>query len=460
MKTKKTHLLTFISSLLFVIACIPLSSCTLFHKEESVKEYKRNYRFNEIRIAEQNTFRKLNNVEFPSGNRPTKSSISEQESEAYSNFSNQTYHALVDTSKSDNMSYATIGLYSLMNEFVGAASRDDLKAQLNTLLGLNETSREAFYKKIMLANSFASEETTTQLKNAAFFNNSFQYNPEFVDFLTRLYCEAYELNFATEAEKMVEWVNKAVNSDKFIDKDFLEISKDSELYLFSTLYFKNMWANKYLSENNVDDDFYLSDGSTTKATYMKHSYMTESYFDYGSYISVRDYYSGGTASITYIIPKSTDDNIFELTKNVNIFVDDLEKEVKDESEYRSWITVNLKTPKFTLKTDLNFKKSLTSLGFGDIFDENVDSFKNAFNDDSLAGYNIYVSVMKQRNEVEFNEDGTIVKSVSMAGMSKSEAAPFAGDTLDVNLNQPFIYIIRDINETPIFVGHVDNPNSK
>ena len=52
--------------------------------------------------------------------------------------------------------------------------------------------------------------------------------------------------------------------------------------------------------------------------------------------------------------------------------------------------------------------------------------------------------MKQRNEVEFNEDGSIVKSVSMSGMSKGEAAPFIGDTLDVNLNQPFIYIIRDM----------------
>ena len=38
------------------------------------------------------------------------------------------------------------------------------------------------------------------------------------------------------------------------------------------------------------------------------------------------------------------------------------------------------------------------------------------------------------------------------------AAPMENDTLDVDLNQPFIYIIRDINDTPIFVGHVDNPN--
>jgi hypothetical protein len=37
------------------------------------------------------------------------------------------------------------------------------------------------------------------------------------------------------------------------------------------------------------------------------------------------------------------------------------------------------------------------------------------------------------------------------------AAPMNNDTLDVKLNQPVIYIIRDINGTPIFVAHVDNP---
>ena len=193
---------------------------------------------------------------------------------------------------------------------------------------------------------------------------------------------------------------------------------------------------------------------------MKHSYNVESYYDYGKYISVTDQYLTGTASITYIIPKSIDDDIFELTKNINIFDEDEEKIVFDDTyeDYRQWFTVNLKTPKFTLKSDLDFKNSLSYLGFGEIFDQNYDSFKNAFDDEKLINYNIYIEKMKQRNEVEFNEDGTIVKSVSMASMAKYESAgPMDMKTLDVNLNQPFIYIIRDCNQTPIFVGHVNNP---
>ena len=425
--------------------------------KESVKTSNRRYSLNEIRIAESNTFKKLNNVAYPDGSEPLVSKISEVEKEAYNNFSNLTYHSLVDTSKKDNMSYSVAGLYSIINEMTNATSREELKEKFNTLLGLNESSRVTFYDKVIKANSFASDESTIQLKNSAFFNNEFHYNQEFVNGLTKLYCEAYQINFESEASKMAEWVNQAVNSNGFIDDKFLEINDKTQFYLFSTLYFKNAWASKYLSENNIKDDFYLTSDKAVKATYMNHSYLSQSYYDYGSYISVKDYYFSSRASVTYLVPKKLEDNIFDLTKDVNIFEEKEENIVKNEGH--GYIMVNLSTPKFTTKADVDFQKCLDNLGFGDIYNPNIDSFKNAFDDAKLEDYNIYIQKIKQKNEVEFNEDGSIVKSITMAPFGAGTAAPMRNDTLDVKLNQPFIYIIRDINDTPIFVGHVDNPTN-
>lgn len=427
----------------------------IFRTKESVKASNRRYSLNEIRIAESNTFKKLNTVSYPDGNAPSPIRTTEEENKAYNNFSNLTYHSLVNTSKKDNMSYSVVGLYSIINEMTNATSREELKEKFNILLGLNESSRVTFYDKVMKANSFASDESTIQLKNSAFFNNEFNYNQEFVDSLTKLYCEAYQIDFEVEANKMVEWVNQAVNSKGFIDDKFLEMNDETQLYLFSTLYFKNAWANKYLSENNIKDDFYLTSDKTVKATYMNHSYLSQSYYDYGSYISVKDYYFSGRASVTYLVPKKVEDNIFDLTKDVNIFEEKEENIVKNEGY--GHIMVNLSTPKFTTKSDVDFQKCLDNLGFGDIYNPNIDSFKNAFDDVRLEDYNIYIQKIKQKNEVEFNEDGSIIKSVTMASFGAGAAAPMKNDTLDVKLNQPFIYIIRDINGTPIFVGHVDNP---
>jgi len=432
------------------------SGCLWFHKEESFKSYKRSYSMNQIRIAESNTFKKLNEVIYPSNEQAKESQISDEEKEAYASFSNLSYKSVIKTSEEKNISYSPIGLYSLLNEMEYASNREELTTKLNELLGLDEESRASFYKKVMLANSFASETDTTQLKNAAFFNATFNYSQDFVNALTKLYCEAYQLDFASEQSKIVEWVNKAVNSEGFIDTKFLELTKDTELFLFSTLYFKNAWAYKYLEEDNFEDDFHLSSGETLKTTFMKHSFMSDSYYDYDKFISIKDYYYNLNASVTYLVPKSIDDDIFELTKDKNIFIDEKENEIMGENEY-SPITVNLKTPKFNLKTELNLKLCLSDLGFDDMFNPDIDSFHNAFNDPNLDGYNIYVDKMKQKNEVEFNENGSIVKSVSMASMAKESAVAPARESIDVNLNQPFIYIIKDRNDTPIFVGHVDNP---
>ena len=36
-------------------------------------------------------------------------------------------------------------------------------------------------------------------------------------------------------------------------------------------------------------------------------------------MSAEHYYHDGNASVTYLVPKKTEDNIFELTKDANIF---------------------------------------------------------------------------------------------------------------------------------------------
>ena len=455
-KNKKKAIIIVVSSIIVLsLIAISIPMSFLLQTDKSVKASKKYYKQNEIEIAKSNTFEKLNNVVYPDGIEPVFANIDDDKISAYNNFSNKTYHSLVNTSKSDNMSYSTVGLYSLINEMVKASSRDDLTDRLNNLLGLDEDARKQFYYDVMNANSFATENMTIQLKNSAFFDNRFDYSPSFVDYLTNLYCEAYQIDFSKEANKMIEWVNKAVNANDFIDKDFLELDDETALYLFSTLYFKGAWQNKYLKESNRDDDFYLSNGDVIKTKYMQHSYTTNQYYDYGSYISFKDYYYGGYASITYLVPKDTKDDIFMLTKDTDIFTEN--KNNKIENDNGGFITINLSTPKFNSKSDIDFENCLKDLGFADIYDSDIDSFHNAFASGKSDGYNLYVQKVKQRNEVEFNEDGTIVRSVSMASFGAKEAAFFEYDTLDIKLNQPFIYVIKDVNDIPIFVGHIDNP---
>lgn len=456
-KNKRKIIIACVSTAV-VLTVIGISLSQMLEVHSSVTTARRRLSVNASALAESNSVRKLNDISYPNSDAPIKNELSENEINAFNEFSNTTYHSVVNVSKADNMSYATIGLYSILNELYGAISREDLQTQFDNLLGLNEESRTNFYNKVMRANSFVSRESTTQLKNAAFFDNAYDPNPEYINKLSKLYCECYETDLQTNASKLVEWVEKAVDTKGFIDENFLGVDPFTVLYYFSTLYFKNAWAYKYLSETNIEDAFYLSNGTTTQVTYMQHEFYTDKYYDYGSYISFSDIYMNNYATVTYIVPKDTKDDIYELTKNINIFEENDEKEVSNKhGDYYEPIIVDLKTPKFKTKSDLDFKTCFESLGFGDMFDNNIDSFHKAFLEEGSEGVRFYLQQAKQRNEIEFNEDGSIVKSLSMAAMGEDKsAAPFR-DALDVKLNQPFIYIIKDINGVPILVGHVDNP---
>lgn len=438
-----------------VLVAIPLS--TMLQVTSSVKVDRRNYSINEIKIAESNTFKKLNDISYPNLANPKRFSPLESEKTAYYNFANQTYHALANASNLTNLSYSPIGLYSVMNEMVGAVSNDDLKLRLESLLGLDEAGRQNFYRKLLWGNSFATDDATIQQRNAAFFNYLYDYSPDYVNYLTSLYCEAYQIDFDRETSKMTEWINKAVHADGYVNDQFFGIDDETALFLFSTLYFKNAWTNKYLTDKNVNDNFYLEDGTIIQTDYMRHSYTSSGYYDYGDYISFKDYYVRGS-SVTYLVPKSTEDNIYSLTKDVNIFEEDEDRRVTP-SIY-STIMINLKTPKFRNKGDVNFKSCLISLGFEDMFDRSVDSFHNAFTGEKAEDRLFYLQNILQRNEVEFNEDGSTVRSLTMGSFGGAmSSGPAASDTLDIELNQPFIYIIRDYNNNPIFVGHVDNPKA-
>lgn len=442
---------------LLATAFVALIVSSLATTTDKPKLTTRKYTQAEIKIAESNTFRKLNEVKYPKGSKPLTSDITVEEMNAYNNFANTTYHALVDTTQdTSNTSYSVVGLYSVLNNLYGAIGMDSLAVQFDDLLGLNEESRMTFYDKVIKANSFATSNSTTQIKNAAFFTDKYEQSEEYIEKLTQLYCEAYQVSFYTDGDKIVKWANSAVNSEGFINEDFLEIDPDfAALYMLSTLYFKNAWANKYLSSDTYESNFNLANGTTVRTKFMKHNYFTPYYYDYGSYISVKDYYANGAGSITYLVPASDEGDIFDLTKDVNIFNEDTTKKVvpnkKDE------IMVRLMAPKFKSKIDVDFKKCFEQLNMGNMFKygANLEWFNNAFSEDDIGSF--YMNAVKQRNEVEFNEDGTVVKSVTVAAVNGAKAAPPQLDTLTVKLDQPFIYIIRDANDVPIFVGNMDNP---
>ena len=105
---------------------------------------------------------------------------------------------------------------------------------------------------------------------------------------------------------------------------------------------------------------------------------------------------------------------------------------------------------------MDFSDVLKDCGLSYLFEENSHSFNYAF-PDLGASESVHLKFVKQKNKVAFSEDGTTIKSVTMSAEMPTSVGPMEIITVDVNLNKPFIYVIYDSNDLPIYVGHLDKP---
>ena len=431
-----------LGSLVLVTAIPALIVCFIgFHNISSYRSLDRNFAMNEL----DSSYQPLNDIIYPSSAKQYVS-VDSQYTDAVNTFANNIYQNL--NNDEINFSFAPMSLYANLSILSLGSTDANVMSQFDTLLALSEAERTANYPSFYQNDYYATDSGTTQFYNGLFQSELFgTINEDFIAQLAAYYCEAYSIDFQNQSDiaKMVSWANERMNKDDFLAADNLPISDNTALYLLTTLTFDNKWLTEYSKSESYQDAFYITSSDEVETTYMRHIYVGN-YYDYDTYFSFYDQYKNGM-KIKYIVPKSTSDNIFNLTDGVDIFTDDSDVLHSDEG-------IRCAVPKFATSSSLDFVDALTQLGYGSLFDSNIDSFGSIYEDDCVLP--IYLSTCQQKNQVAFTEDGTSITSVTWSGLAAGSAAPIEGG-IDVQLNQPFIYIIYDNNDLPLYVGNVTNP---
>lgn len=428
-----------LASSLLVAFMVPIIS--FMNVRTTYNEVRRRYSLNEIEILENTSFKKINEIKYPSNQREIYG-VSEEYKTSVNNFAYNVYTEI----EKENTSFSPLGLYSNLN-IVSLASDNELVLNaFDKVLGLNKEKRKENFKNMYRSNFFVNEYGTLQMYNAVFQSNKWNYNEEFINELSDYYTDSYVLNFDNNSDvnKMLEWIDSTLDENDYLSKKDLEINELTALYFFTSIYFNNEWNIKYLEKNNYKDLFYNLNGSKETKEYMIHTYKGPVYM-YDDYISVYDTYKNNM-SIQYVVPKEIDANIFELVNNVNFLKEDEEK--LNDSYF-----IELSVPKFNFESMIDFSDIIKNIGIEELF--NLNSLNRAFKYVDENGFKL--DYIKQKNKVEFNEKGTVIKSftISMGGKATS-MAPLDPLTLEVKLNSPFIYVIYDVNGLPLYIGNVAN----
>ena len=390
-----------------------------------------------VKNAKYKSLIKLNNIKFPSskGNNLYK----EGHLNSYYNFS---YNMFLNANYSN---FSPISLYNILINVYLAISDNNASKILNDILGLNHDERILFYDQILNNNYFKNSEGEIKISNSAFYNSDkAKENKSYIEQISKTYTECYKLSFETDFNFIIDWINKALKEEKNELGDNFKDKENIAILLISSLYYKQKWKIKFDSYDTFKDIFYIDNNNKKEVYFMKHSYEVDNYYDYEKYISFYDYYSNDYL-IQYIIPKSINDNILELICNINFLYE-------NESFNKKGTYIYLSVPKFKIDNEIDFVPILEKIGLEKLFDENYGILNNPF---IIEDISYYLNKLFQKNIIELNEDGTTVKSVTYG-----EIIPMSWEYgLEVKLNRPFIYTIRDINKLPIFIGYIQEPNN-
>jgi len=220
------------------------------------------------------------------------------------------------------------------------------------------------------------------------------------------------------------------------------VGGETALVLTNAISFKAAWMHPFAETMTRDGTFTLPNGQQITVPMMHHATQL-GYAQTQGVQAIELPYAGGTTSMVILQP---------LDSTLQAFVQELNAQ-KLEGILGAIKPTNmaLSMPKFQFSTTYHLKDALAELGMIDAF----AAGENGADFSGMDGTNeLFIREVCHQAQIAVDEAGTEASAASAVVMERK--GPSAEQNVDIN--QPFLFLIRDIETgTILFFGHVTNP---
>ena len=284
------------------------------------------------------------------------------------------------------------------------------------------------------------------IANALWCEKTYNFLPDFLNTLGQNYGAGVNLlDFVNSPEPSRVTINNWVSNETNNKINNLipagAIAPQTRLVLTNAIYFDAAWQNPFSADKTQNGTFNLLDGSTVSVPMMNNE-ASYGYTQGSGYQAVELPYSGGQVAMDIIMPDAGNFTTFEsgiTAGSVSAIISNLQTK-----------SINLTMPKFNFDSSFSLNSALSALGTPIAFSNQADFSGMTGNKDLTIAdvvHKAYVAVDEQGTEAAA---ATGVVMSAMAVMNQN----------NVTIDQPFIFMIRDIQTGAIlFVGRVLNPAS-
>ena len=343
---------------------------------------------------------------------------------------------------SENRVYSPISLYAAL-AMLTEVTDGSTKQQVMDLLAADDTATlRQQIKDLWIGVYTDDDQSVCRLANGAFLWENAEVKQEAVDTLADWhFASTYRVPMGTEEadEAIAGWLNQ--NTGGLLSQEMREIQTevDNLLRLYNTIYYKSSWRDAFESSRTREDVFTAANGAKQKTEFM---HRTES----GSY-QKGDGYTAAPRSLNYgrmvfVLPDEgvTPESLLQRQG----FLAEL------TGDYNAAELV-WSVPKFDVKSSTELNEVLRSLGVTDAFDGTKADFTPLTDNGAVVG-----SVM-QAARVKIDEDGVEAAAYTEIVVDDSAMMEMP-PTVEMELDRPFLFVIFDYNNIPLFVGTVNALN--
>ena len=286
------------------------------------------------------------------------------------------------------------------------------------------------------------------LANSLWLDDDLSYHQQTMDTLAQHhYTSVYQGDFGTKKTNrdISSWLNQNTGGLLKDSADNIQLPADTVFALYSTIFFRAKWSSEFRSSENTEGVFHSPAGDTD-CTYMNKARIQGNYYwggDFGAIsLSMKD-----GSQMWLILPdegKTVEDVLSAGEYARMIF--------GGQRENAKYMFINLSLPKFDIRSGGDLKEDLQALGVTDVFDPGKADFSAAVSgfDDS-----VWLSAVNQSTRVAVDEKG--VTAASYIELPAAGAAQPPEEIIDFILDRPFLFVVTNYANVPLFAGVVNEP---
>ena len=340
---------------------------------------------------------------------------------------------------SGNINYSPISLYYALS-LASTGANGTTESEMLTLLGVDSKEELSLQCKNLYYRFFFDNKIgKLRLGNSLWMDKGIVWKDPFIKNAAKnLYASTFSVNFKNKntSKLMSDWVSE--NTGGTI-KPHIKPDPMQVLSIMNTIYFYDQWDDEFDTALNTKDAFHLTDGKTVNSDFMHMTHISHGFIKGEGYVR-SDLSLKNNNRMVFILPDknvSARDLLSSPKKIQTMF----------ESEIKDYGKVVWTVPKFKFGSDLNLNNTLKTLGIKSAFGKNADF-------SGITDSQVGISSVRQQTHIGIDEKGveaTAFTQIDMAG------AAMPKDTIEMNLNRPFIYGILTNDNTLLFLGVCENP---